>query len=394
MKIQQVRAIPVKIPRDLGADTGTAGSPAKLVGTQAYRRAEHYSTVYSSSMETTLVEVTTDTGLTGFGEAQSPVAPEVSTTIIETLLGPMITGEDALAPERLWDLMYSAMRVRGHSGGFYLDAIAGIDIAIWDLCGKAFHQPVYRLLGGPCRTAVPYYVSGLAGATREDRVEYAVRLIEQGATAFKLFLDASIPECLSVIDGIRQSAATVPALYVDALWRLQVPEGLRFAQELVARGVEWLEAPLVPEDVAGHARLARSAGIAIAIGESYRTRFELLPFFEQRALHIVQPDLGRTGITEARRIASVAGAFQVSVAPHVSIGLGPQIGAALHFAAACPNLRILECNPKVYEAANRFLREPLPLTPGTLAPPERPGLGVQPNLDALKPFIVKKGAVL
>lgn len=394
MRIERVRAIPVRIPRDFSAATGTAGSPAKLVGAQAYRRAEHYATVYSASIETTLVEITTDSGLTGYGEAQSPVAPEISATIIETLLGPMITGEDALAPERLWDLMYSAMRVRGHGGGFYLDAIAGIDIAIWDLCGKAFDQPVYRLLGGPCRAAVPYYVSGLAGESRKERVAYAVSLLDQGAKAFKLFLDASTAECLSVIDGILEAAVAAPSLYVDALWRLTVPEGLRFAQELAARGVEWLEAPLAPEDIAGHAQLAHSAAISIAIGESYRTRFELLPFFEQRALDIVQPDLGRTGITEARRIAAVAGAFHVPVAPHVSIGLGPQIGAALHFAAACPNLRILECNPQVYAEANRFLVKPLKLTPALLAPPELPGLGIQPNLDALAPHMVKKGTAL
>ncbi len=394
MRIKRVVAIPLKLPRDLAADTGTAGSPARLAGSGVYRRAEHYSTVYSNQIETTLVQVETDSGEVGWGEAQSPVAPEVSSAVIETLLGPMITGEDALAPERLWDLMYSAMRVRGHTGGFYLDAIAGIDIAIWDLCGKASGLPLYRLLGGPCRTDVPYYISGLAGATEADRVAYVSRFVEQGNKAFKLFLDGSTTECLSLIDGLRSACGVEPTFFVDALWRLEPKPALRFANELAARCVGWLEAPLAPEDVAGHARLAASAEVPIAIGESYRNRFELLPFFEQRALHIVQPDLGRTGITEARKIAAIGEVFHVSVAPHVSIGLGPQIAAALHFAAACPSLRILECNPKVYQVANRFLKTPFSLTPACLRPPDQPGLGIDLSKANLEPFLPTKGIAL
>jgi galactonate dehydratase len=203
MKIKQVQAFAVRLPRDLNAVTGTAGIPARLVGESQYRPAEHFRTVYSSQIETTLVRVVTDTSLIGWGEAQSPVAPEISAATIDTLLGPMIIGKDALAPEHLWDLMYTAMRVRGHTGGFYLDAIAGIDIAIWDLCGKALGQPVYRLLGGPCRCAVPYYVSGLAGATEEDRLASFRDLHEQGNKAYKLFVDASPEECLSLISLLR-----------------------------------------------------------------------------------------------------------------------------------------------------------------------------------------------
>lgn len=389
MKIQQVQAFGVKLPRDLKADTGTAGIPARLVGESQYRPAEYYRTVYSSQVETTLVRVVSDTGLIGWGEAQSPVAPEVSAAIVDTLLGPMIVGEDALAPEHLWDLMYSAMRVRGHAGGFYLDALAGIDIAIWDLCGKALGQPVYRLLGGPCRSAVPYYVSGLAGVTEEDRLAYFQNSRAQGNNAFKLYIDTSLEACLSLIRSVRAQSPADTEIFVDALWRLDVPAASRLAAALAEQNVGWLEAPLMPEDVAGHALLASHSPVAVAIGESYRTRFELLPFFERRALHIVQPDLGRTGLTEARKIASLAAAFHVRVAPHVSTGLGPQIAAALHFAAACPNLRILECNPKVYEIANRFLQAPLTMTAAHLAPPGGPGLGIDLRLQELQPFCMK-----
>src|SRR6185295_884596 len=102
-------------------------------------------------------------------------------------------------------------------------------------------------------------------------------------------------------------------------------------------------------DVEGHRRLTAEAEVPIAIGESYRTRFELLPFFEARALDILQPDVGRTGITEGRKIASLAETFHIPIAPHISIGLGPQIAASLNLNAAAPNLRVIECNPLVYD---------------------------------------------
>ncbi|MBV8818204.1 MAG: mandelate racemase/muconate lactonizing enzyme family protein [Acidobacteriaceae bacterium] len=388
MRITEVRAYAVKLPRDLGQSAGTAGSPAPLRGETEYRCAEKYPTVYSSQIETTLVEVVTDSGLRGWGEAQSPVAPEITAAIVNTLLGPMIRGEDALAPEHLWDRMYSAMRVRGQTGGFYLDAIAGIDIAIWDLCGKAMGQPVYRLLGGPCRGTVPYYVSGLAGATHEERVAFARSHLEQGAGGFKVFLHADVENCLALVRAIREQSQTVE-IFVDALWRLQLKEAERFAAALADLNVGWLEAPLNPEDVAGHTALASVSRVPIAIGESYRTRFELLPFFERRAMQIVQPDLGRTGLTEARKIASMAEVFHMTVAPHLSIGLGPQIAAAIHFSAACPNLKILECNPNIYETANRFLQQPLEWTGSAMNPPQAPGLGIELGFEAIEPFIVK-----
>src|SRR5262249_17495119 len=147
----------------------------------------------------------------------------------------------------------------------------------------------------------------------------------------------------------------------------------RFAEALSARHAGWLEAPLMPEDVAGHARLAHRTRVPIAIGESYRTRYEMRPFFERGAVGVLQPDLGRSGITESRKLAVLADTFHVPIAPHVSIGLGPQLAAGLHLSAATTNLACLEVNPRVQDVANRFLRTPLPTGVAHLFPPERPG---------------------
>src|SRR5688572_17302624 len=132
MKITRITAYAVKIPRDVDAAQGGAGSPAKLIGGRdEYRFASTYQTLYSSKIETALIKVETDAGITGWGEAQAPVAPEVVCTIIRTMLAPVLIDQDPMAHEALWARMYNAMRVRGHTGSFLLDAIAGIDTALW-----------------------------------------------------------------------------------------------------------------------------------------------------------------------------------------------------------------------------------------------------------------------
>ena len=388
MRVRAVRAIAVRIPRD-DQRIGTAGSPARLgapVG--AYRLASTYPTVYSESLESLLVRVETDAGLVGWGETQAPVAPEVARTIVDTLLGPLLVGTDALAPEAAWERMYDAMRVRGHTGSFYLDAIAGVDIALWDLVGKASGLPLVRLLGGPCHATVPCYVSGLPGDTLEARVERARQLAEAGATAFKVFMSATAAACLAEVSALRQALGDDVVLAVDALWRLDGSSAQRFARALGDLGVAWLEAPLAPEDVAGHARLASRIDVPIAVGENLRTRFEVRPFLERGAAAIIQPDVARTGVTEARRIASLAGAYHARVAPHVSIGLGPQLAAAMHVAAATPNLGLLEFNPQVHAAGARFSTGTLSPTVSGLVPPSSPGLGIDIDEARLAPFIV------
>jgi D-galactarolactone cycloisomerase len=384
--IARVEAYALRLPRDTEETTGTAGSPVRLAPRAAsrYRWATTYPTVYSDHLETMLVRVETSDGVVGWGEAQAPVAPEIPRTIVDVLLGPLAVGEDALAPERLWNRLYSAMRVRGHFGGFLLDAIAAIDIAVWDICGKIAGQPVGRLLGGPCHDPVPCYVSGLHGASVDARVAEAVRLHRLGARAFKVFLGDSETECLDTVRAVRTALGAEVRLAVDALWRLNEGHALRFAQALAASDLLWLEAPLAPEDVRGHARLARRSPVPIALGECYRTRFEILPFFERGAIGVLQPDLGRSGITEGRKLAVLADTHHVPVAPHVSIGLGPQIAAAAHVAGAIPNLLLLECNPRVFEHSTRLAHGAPDWSVAAVPVPSEPGLGVQIDEEAVR----------
>lgn len=395
MKIRSVTAFAIRIPRNMSEARGTAGSPAHLVaGTSAYRSAVSYQTLYSSMIETALIRIETDDGLIGWGEAQSPVAPEVVVSIVGTILGPLLLGEDPMAHERLWSRMYNAMRVRGHTGSFLLDAIAGIDTALWDIRGKALGARICDLLGGPFRDWLPAYISGLSGADPDARVDQAVDYQRRGFNAFKIFMDDEPGQVLDLHDRLRARLGGETAIMIDALWRLDPPAAVRFGRQLDDRRVGWFEAPLKPEDVAGHARLASAIDTPIAIGECWRTRWEMRPFFDAGGVEIYQPDIGRSGITEGMKLCALAELHNVEVAFHISIGLGVQIAAALHVAASIPNLRVVEFNPQVSNVASRLLKGDLPIGAGSLGLPSGPGLGIEIDEEALEPLITSRSGAL
>ena len=322
MKILKIEAVPFHAERDAAQATGTAGSPAKLhVGKSAYRWAENYPVLYSTRFETALVRVELDSGLVGWGEAQAPLAPEVACAVVNHLLSAAIEGDafdgTVAGIEALWWRMYSAMRVRGQTGGFMLDAIAGVDLALWDLAGKMAGLPVSALLNAT-RNRMPAYLSGLPGGTPEGARQW----LDQGFTRVKLFHDSGVERLLANFDTLQRMMPARGGIAIDALWRFTPESALQVAPELESRAALWLEAPLAPESAGEHAALARAISTRLAIGESYRTVFELEPFFAAGAMRYVQPDLGRTGITEGLRIARAAEACGIAVVPHVSIAQG------------------------------------------------------------------------
>ena len=385
MKLTRIETFAVQAPRDALKARGGAGSPAALRSDHGrYALAKTYGTVYSRYIETLIVKLTTADGIVGWGEAQAPVAPEAVQEIIHVLIAPIVLAEGGTAPAAVRQMLYDAMRVRGHVGGFYIDAVSAIDIALWDLQGKAAGTPLHRLLVSPAKASLPVYISGLAGTTQYEQLKSLEGHLENGAHAIKIFMAQEPEACISLVREIRRRSPV--KLFVDALWRFELESALRFARELEAYDVGWLEAPLAPEDVSGHRALARESPIRIAIGESYRTRFEVSPFLQQGAVHVLQPDIGRCGITEGNHLASLARGFDVSMAPHISIGLGPQIAAAIHCAASWSNLEYVECNPQVYAIAECFQSEDFGFSASTVKVPEKPGLGIEMNEEELTKY--------
>ncbi len=387
--IRSVEAFPLRLPRDFAGAKGTAGSPTAL-GRKAgaYRWSAVYPALYSENFETVLVRVQLDDGTVGWGEAQAPVAPRVAATIIEDLLAPVLEAErfdgGPEAVEELWWRMYRTMRVRGQTSGFMLDAISGVDLALWDLAGKLRRTPVARMLAGPqARTRVAAYLSGLAGADAAAKLAAADEAGRTGFPLIKVFFDRGREDFLAWLDTLAVRVAGRAALAVDALWRLDLPADEPFLRELEGRRPAWLECPFPPDELDAYRRLAAEFHLRVAVGESYRTLFELDAFLRERLASVFQPDLGRCGLTGALRIARAAARLGAAIVPHVSIALGPQIAAAVHFAAAVTECEMCEYNPHVLEIANAYLVTPLAFENAGYAVPQAPGLGAEVKLDEL-----------
>ncbi|GAA5019776.1 mandelate racemase/muconate lactonizing enzyme family protein [Actinopolymorpha pittospori] len=340
--------------------------------------------LYSARNETVLVRLRTDDGSVGWGEALAPVGPEVVATAIDQLLAPQLLGRDPRRVRPAWSELRDLMRERGHLVGHQADALAAVDIALWDLAGKVHQAPLADLLGGAFRTAVPTYVSGLPKPTDTERAELAERWAKDGATAMKLHLGQGVEADLATFDAVA-AAAPAARIAVDAHWAYSKPEALRLGQGLDARGALFLEAPVAPEDVRGHADLAARLVTPVAVGESLRNRYEFLAWMSEGALGLVQPDVARTGVTEAMVIAELAAAHHLPVAPHHSVGLGIAIAAGIHLAAAVDNLLALEYQPTPFSVAQRILRTPLRADASVLHLPNGHGLGVDVDED----FVVR-----
>lgn len=336
-----------------------------------------YRALYSAYFETAFVKITTSDGVTGWGEALAPVAPEVVATIVEQLLKPVLLGRDPLAIDVLWNTMYDLMRERGHYGGFMLDAISACDIALWDLRGKVLGQPVATLLGGAFRETIPCYVSGLPKPTDSERVALALDWTAKGFHDFKLAAGFGVEADTESIAALRRALGPDSKLLLDAHWVYTLDESVRLARQLEAQNAAVLEAPINPEDLEAHVQLAAAASIPIAIGETERTRYEFRRWLVQRGADLLQPDVGRTGISELVKIARMAEAFNIPIAPHLSVGLGVCIAASIHAAASIPNLYMLEYQPPVFELANALLETPLVCENGQYHLPAGSGLGVQ-----------------
>jgi L-alanine-DL-glutamate epimerase-like enolase superfamily enzyme len=384
MKILSVDSFPVRLRRELAGALGTAGSPAQLRGEAGYRWAESYPCLYSTALETALVRVRLDNGVEGWGEAQAPVAPEVACTIVDRILAPILRGEEFDPAQshiaHLWQLMYSTMRVRGQTGGFMLDAISGIDIALWDAAGKCRGESVRAMLGAEDNVAAPpVYLSGVAA----NGWEAAGHWHASGVQSVKLYHSSTTQDLL---DRLQRARAIFGdhAVAVDALWRLDPASAPDFCDALRPYHPLFLECPFPPEEVAWHAGLGRTEKIPLAAGESYRTCYEVRPLLASGAIRYLQPDLGRCGFTEGLRLAALAAEHHVPVVPHVSIAQAPQLAAAIHFAAylgreRCP---MVEFNPAVLAAANRYVRRPISVAGGAYHTPIEPGLGIEFTEDA------------
>jgi L-alanine-DL-glutamate epimerase-like enolase superfamily enzyme len=392
MKIDRIRAFVVKMPYHdrFGGQTNV---PSTFPGSDYYFE-DDWREAYASRSQTVLVRVDTDEGLYGWGESQAPIVPEAAHSVIEQLLGPMMLGEDPRQVERLWDKMYRSMNVRGHFTGFMVDAISGLDIALWDIKAKAAGEPLVRLLGGPLRDRLPAYVSGIRAPTDKARAELAAKHFADGYAAVKLYMGHGVHADVAQAEAVRQRVGRHARLMADLFWVYSLEAALRLGRELQMLGVEWIEAPLPPEDVAGHAALARELDMNVAVGEPLRTRYQFKEWLRRDALDIAQPDIARCGITEGRRIVDLAAAHHRPVALHLGVCLGVGMVATWHMAGAAPGFYIQEHQPPMLDLSNRFLTTPLRMERDGLVLPMVPGHGADVDLDALRAYTTREAEIV
>ncbi|HAA74822.1 TPA: hypothetical protein DCE37_06875 [Candidatus Latescibacteria bacterium] len=362
---------------------GMTETPGLLPGTD-YFFEPHWRQAYSRRVESCLVKVTTDTGLIGWGEAQAPILPETPASILKHLVGPFLIGRDPLERSVINDQLYHINNIRGHESGFTVDAIAAVDTALWDIAGRHHGVSVARLLGGPFRPELTAYVSGLRQPTLDEQAEAARGYVDEGFAGIKLFLGHGLPVDRKTVRRIRESVDPETRLFADCLWRYRMDEAIRLARELESLDYEFLEAPLAPEDLAGHRQLVQSLDLSIAVGEALRTAWEFGPWIhEPRALGIAQPDVVRCGITNTVKVSHLCEAHRIPVAPHAGVCTGVGMAATWQVAAAIPNFLIQEYQLQLLERANTILSTPLEVHGGKLIVPDRPGIGVDVDKSAL-----------
>jgi L-alanine-DL-glutamate epimerase-like enolase superfamily enzyme len=395
LKIVKVEAFVLRTPKDDSPPEKLIGMPppgAMTGGPGLWNRLDHASpSRFHGYTQATLVKITTSDGITGWGECHAPAAPRVQKTIVTDALAPLLLGLDARDVEVLWERMYSSERTRGYSTGFWTEAIAGIDLALWDILGKYTGQPLYRLLGGKFRERIPTY-TGIGGATPEAIRENARRAVEQGFPAVKMGLSKGPgTRDLDRVAAVSEAVGSKAQLLLDSLGAYKLHEAVKVGRELdKLKNIGWWEDALLPDDTANFAKLADALDTPICAGEELSNRFQFRDLFTPRGVDIINPDVCRAGgITECRRIAMLADVHGILWSPHVSTGTPLYMSASLHLAAATPNFVIMEGgNAHAGPFGNVLLKEPLDYKPGSARVPEGPGLGVEFDEKALAKVLI------
>jgi L-alanine-DL-glutamate epimerase-like enolase superfamily enzyme len=347
-----------------------------------------------ASFDSVIVKVETDAGLVGWGEAKAGVGSAASAyglaAIINLDYAPLLVGQDPRDVSRLWDVMYNTPREgyaldRGHvlpqlgRRGLSISAIAGVDIALWDLLGKSLGVPVWRLLGGRRAERMPAYASG--GWADESGIgEQLLGYVAQaGFRAVKMrvgVMDGEPHRSAARVRAARKALGPDVKLMADAHGTWTVSEAKAFCRMVEDCDLYWLEEPVTADDKSGLAEVRRASTVPIATGESEFTRHDFREIAELRAADVLQPDLAIAGgITEGVRIAAVASAYNLRLAPHLWSG-APGFAAGIALATSQSAGFILEYSLGANPLLHELVHEKFTVVEGLLEIPDPPGLGI------------------
>jgi len=335
-----------------------------------------YSRAWYDTRSAMIVEITTDEGLIGWGECYGPAR---MTAAVVASVAPWLIGADPLHTDVLWREIYARLRDHGQKG-VVIQGLSGIDIALWDIKGRRFGVPVHQLLGGPLRTEVQAYATGLYRRKSGDPLKYlaeeAAGYAAEGFAAVKLKVGFGVEEDAAVTRAVRDAIGPDVALMVDANHAYDAVAAIRLGRMIETHDIGWFEERVRPDAIDDYCELRRCSSVPIAGCEVLTRRQSFIPWLTRGAVDIVQPDVTKVGgISEQRRIAWMAYDFGVKYVGH---GWNTALGVAadLQMASAFPDADLVEFiggSPYV----DGILEEPFALDEdGWLAIPSRPGLGV------------------
>ncbi len=350
--------------------------------------------IADSTQQSLLVCIHTDEGIVGIGEAHT--APYIikaiiesdSTGIVSQGIRSLLLGENPLEVERLWHKMYHYTSRHGRRGAV-IHAISAVDMALWDILGKAAGLPVSTLLGGRYREEVKAYASVLMPDTPEEAGELAGKIRSRGFCAAKFgweTLGTDLAADICRVEAIRKAVGRDFDVMIDIGYGMEVNRAIKLAWALEDYDIRFLEEPLSPDDLEGFARLSEATSVPIATGEKETTRFGFLDLMERGRVGIIQPDIARAGgFTECRKIALLADLKGVELIPHCWSN-DILVASTLHFLAARPQETYLEfCLLDSYNPIRQdMVCEPLRAVDGEVKVPTGPGLGVELNQEVVR----------
>jgi len=332
------------------------------------------------SFELLLVNVMTDEGVAGMGYSYTIGGMRAVKALVDDLMVEHLVGRDPFVTERLWDEMWWATHFVGR-GGVSAVGMAAVDVALWDLKGRAIGKSLADLLGG-YRDKVEAYAGGVdLYFSLGELLDQAKRYLDQGFRAIKMKVGRDDPrEDISRVEAMRSTIGDNVTLMVDANMKWTVPQAIQMGEAVAPFGVYWMEEPTIPDDVAGHARIARAVRIPIAAGENLYTKHEFQRYMEAGALGFAEPDVARVGgVTEWMKVAALAASYNLSVTSHGVDELH------VHLLAAIPNASYLERHSF---RVDEYLLDAFPVEDGFVRVPRRPGHGVAFNMEKLAPLRV------
>jgi L-alanine-DL-glutamate epimerase-like enolase superfamily enzyme len=352
----------------------------------------------NDSFNMCLVEIDTDAGITGLGEAKAAVGNlgnyAAIVAVIREEFAPLLVGRDPRDITGAWDLLYNGSRAHyavreGRTfptigrRGVTLSAVSGVDIALWDILGRSLDVPLWRLMGGRYRERVPAYASGgwaPVGAIGKQMLQY----VERGHRAVKMRVglqDASVDDSAARVAEARETLGPGVGIMVDAHGTWSVREAQRFARKVETLDLCWLEEPVSPDNLAGQAEVRGATDIPIAAGESEQTRFAFREMLDARAVDVLQPDPAIAGgLTEVRTIAGLAASQGLTVAPHLW-GSAILFATGLHLCVSTPCATVLEYSRGENPLLNDLVEETIAFEDGHVLAPTGPGLGLTLRRD-------------